>query len=235
MLDTTFRAGRAPRLALATAASVVALTATAPQAEAAFIDNFAQTLFVSGNDLSAGDTLTDNDRISATSIDRKLSFTLLEGDGGFGNGALISGGLFQLATGPGDQGEAVLEYSFGRVDLSSLDLVVPIKSVELNDDALKLDFFVSLTDEDGKTGTLSETISEPDDGKQLIFALAGFGIDSSTVTEAKFELKPTGKGDDLVLGPIAAVPLPGALPLFLGGLAGAGYVWRRQRRAAEAA
>ena len=242
MLDTTIRAGRAPLLALATAASVVALTATAPQADAAFVidtfDTFASTGLVTPTTSGSTDSAVDTD-IPRSGDTRTISVT---GTPIFDRAAVVVSesrleiGLFDAGT-----GSVELAYDFGsgldlsgHGDLLSFNFVSSDLGGPMGGPTRSVDVGVTVEDSDSSD---TQTFTLQDGGpsvNQLAFA-AYSGIDFADVSKLTVVFDGASFGADFSLDQIAAVPLPGALPLFLGGLAGVGYVVRRRQRQAAAA
>jgi len=251
MLDATTRAGRAPLLALATAAAVVALTATAPQADAAFvIDDFSlpdpsvalpELDFGSGPVPSTFDSVTTSG-VGDGSADRTVSTTSL----GFDTTGL-GGGSLTFNNGFGSDQSTFVSYAFTIQDFTSFGDRIQFdwSSVDIldnNSSVNSLSVPVTLFDADANSNTqdfdvLREGFTEPGPTTEFVELSAYSGIDLTRITGVEFVLDiANGSGaPDLGLDSVAVVPLPGALPLFLGGLAGVGYVVRRRQRQAAAA
>lgn len=232
--------GRAPLLALATAASVVALTATAPTAEAGFvIDDFSTAQTVSDSSLSNG-AVTTSDTATPNGLARELSAEFTADTTSPGVGTIsndITGfGAWSYGARTGAIGTVTLTYdNLGGLDLSGHPLLT---TEVLIADATGEPYTLSATLTSGSNSfSVDKTFDSSNVNSELIFALADFEptVDTAAITKIEFSLTASGGNGDAVLGQIAAVPLPGGLPLFLGGLAGVGYVVRRRQRPAEAA
>lgn len=95
----------------------------------------------------------------------------------------------------------------------------------------------------GSTATISDDFdlfkSQFYETKQIIMPFEDFenisAVNLANISELQITLDLIGLSDVNVSPISAVVPLPGALPLFLGGLAGVGYVVRRRQRQAAAA
>ena len=269
MLDTTIRAGRAPLLALATAASVVALTATAPQANAAFvIDDFSSptpaNLLPQLPDSNGTSDPTDDVAVpgttdgplitdigTATRTITRTGPTATIGDPSTyfvpaTNTTVVGEGSLVFNNGFEDQ-VTTLSYVFdSAIDLASFNkfsfnfastdsdplsgnanfpISVGVTNATGGASAFEVQSF-DLLDEDGVGGTV-ETL--------LFSAYSSIEFSEVTGIEVVLDNASFTGAPDFRLDSIAAVPLPGALPLFLGGLAGVGYVVRRRQRQAAAA
>ena len=249
MLDTTTRAGRAPLLALATAASVVALTATAPQVDAAFvIDDFSSPdpgVLLPELDFGSGPVPGTFDSFTTSGVgDGLATRTVSTTSSGSGNTGLGAGSL-TFNNGFGDQ-VTTISYAFGTpvdIDATGDRFVFDFRSTDSIPGSSNINFPIDVTVSDSAGSEtaqfllLAEGATAPGPTAETLLFSAYSSVDLSDVTGLEVVLDTTGfaGAPDFSINSIAAVPLPGALPLFLGGLAGVGYVVRRRQRQAAAA
>ncbi|MFP4360794.1 MAG: hypothetical protein ACLFTG_08965 [Alphaproteobacteria bacterium] len=231
MPNTTIGAGRAPLLALATAAAVAALTATAPAVEAAFvIDDFQTADSVISP--ATGDTPSESTR-STEPQGFNRTMNVSEPVAGEVTNE-IRPDVGWILRSPDSAAIGRLFYDTTTTDLSSFPfLKVDVEKAQASTPT-SFSLSAGLIDSNGKSDFISESFEAGETGA-ILFALADFDVDTTKIDEISFRIFQTNFGSETVVGQVAAVPIPGALPLFLGGLAGVGYVVRRRQRQAAAA
>jgi hypothetical protein len=242
MRDRATRTGRPPRLALATAAAAVSLTGTASSAlTASVIDDWQDpasgSLAEFRGSFSQSTVLDEAQRRLTTSIDTTSPFAETK--------TSVESGTWTWQF-RGNRGmSAGLTYNyFSPKNLSAYDTLL-LGTIDTADGAglspdtgssSGADFSLDI-EINGNAIANPLTFNLNDEGDLLTVDVAAFSnVDFGKVNTIELALEGSYfEGEVTLSGGLAAVPVPGALPLFLSAVAGLGYVARRRRREAAAA